>query len=362
MQRFHVDLAVGAYDILFAPGLLRRLGELLRGLNIEGKVALVTSPTVAALYGQLAVASLEGAEYAVRVIEMPDGEEHKNLDTLSSLYDACLDAGIERGDTVVTMGGGVVGDTAGLLAATYMRGLPLVQVPTTLLGQVDASVGGKVAIDHPRAKNLIGAFYQPRLVVADPQVLETLPPEEFRCGLAEVIKAGVIRAPRLFAHLEELGAEPLAPLVAQAIAVKVEVVSADPFEKGLRAILNFGHTIGHGIETVCNYTLRHGDAVSVGMVGATQIAVDMGLCKPDLKRRLSDMLRRFGLPVVVPGANPHAVWAAMAADKKRWRGRLRFVLPRAIGDVIVVDDVPEGVALRAIEQVTGSSPRTTESR
>jgi len=351
MQTFHVNIATGAYDVHFAPGLLGRVGELLRGAGLAGKVALISSPTVAALYGQKVLASLRAAEYAAQAIEMPDGEAQKNLGTVATLYDACLAAGMERGDTVVALGGGVVGDTAGFAAATYMRGLPFVQVPTTLLAQVDASIGGKVAVDHPRAKNLIGAFYHPRLVIADPQALETLPPEEYRCGLAEVVKAAVIGAPRLFAHLEKSGAEPLAAIVAQAIAVKVEVVVADPYERDRRATLNFGHTVGHGVEAVSNYRLRHGDAVSVGMVAATRMAVALGYCPVEIERRLRNLLRRFGLPVTMTGVAPGAVWQAMAADKKRRGGRLRFVLPREIGEVVIADDVPEEVARRAIGDV-----------
>jgi 3-dehydroquinate synthase len=360
MQTFHVAIGPAGYDVFFGPALLGRVGELMLGAGLAGKVALVTSPTVASLYGQKVMDSLRSSGFEVHVLEMPDGEQHKNLGTVNSLYDAMLDLGVERSDTVVALGGGVVGDTAGFVAATYMRGLSLVQVPTTLLAQVDASIGGKVAVDHPRAKNIIGAFHQPKMVISDPHALETLPPEEFRCGLAEVVKAGMIRSPRLFAHLERTGAEPLAAIVAQAIGVKVEVVVADPYEHDLRAVLNFGHTIGHGIEAVSNYALRHGDAVSVGMVAATRIASDMGLCPHSLADRLGRLLRSFGLPVAMPGLSPDAVWQAMAADKKRRDGRLRFVLPRAIGDVVITDQVPDDLAKRVIASVVACAPTAPE--
>lgn len=354
MRVFHVKVAEAEYDIHFGPGLLSRLGGLLRAIGLTGKVALITNPTVAALHAPIAIASLHSEGYYVQTIDMPDGEAEKNLRTVAGLYDACFAAGLERGDVVVALGGGVVGDTAGFVAATYLRGLPFVQVPTTLLAQVDASIGGKVAVDHAHAKNIIGAFYQPRLVVSDPQVLETLPPEEFRCGLAEIVKAGLIRAPRLFAQLEEGGAEPLAAIVAEAIAVKVDVVVADPYERDLRVILNFGHTVGHGIEAASQYRLRHGDAVSVGMIAATKMAIALELCPVEVEQRLSNLLRRFDLPITMPGIAPDTIWQAMWADKKRQQGRLRFVLPRAIGDVVVTDSVPEEIVRRAIAAVAGS--------
>jgi 3-dehydroquinate synthase len=283
---------------------------------------------------------------------MPDGEAYKNLATLGQLYEQLLAAGLDRGSSVIALGGGVIGDTAGFAAATYMRGVALVHIPTTLLAQIDSSIGGKVAVDHAGAKNLAGAFYQPKAVIIDPDLLSTLPPTEFRVGMAEVIKHGIIWSPSLFEYLERHGAEPLADVVRQALQVKVEVVLQDPEERGLRAILNFGHTLGHGIEAATDYQVKHGDAVSVGMVAATRMAIAMGLCPPKVESRLVALLRRFGLPIAID-VDPLAVLRATASDKKKREGRLHFVLPKAIGQVIVIDQVPESIVRRALSQATG---------
>jgi 3-dehydroquinate synthetase len=244
----------------------------------------------------------------------------------------------------------VVGDTAGFAAATFLRGVPLVQVPTTLLAMVDASIGGKVGVDLPQGKNLVGAFKQPVLVVADPSTLETLPQPQFRAGLAEVIKAGIIGAPDLFEHLEREGHEPLVWIIRRAIEVKRDVVQEDPFEAGRRAVLNLGHTFGHALEALSNYTLLHGFAVSIGIVVATRVAVNLGLAAEGLLRRVVEALTRHGLPVHYTGHAPEEVWRAMHTDKKRGGGRLRFVLPRAIGDVIVTADVPQETVIQALRE------------
>ena len=252
---------------------------------------------------------------------------------------------------MLALGGGVIGDMAGFAAATYMRGVPLVQLPTTLLAMVDASVGGKVAVDHPRGKNLIGAFKQPELVVIDPLALATLDEAEMQSGWAEVIKAGVIGSPSLFEHLEEAGDEPSLSVIADAIRVKVTIVEEDPYEKGRRAVLNLGHTFGHALEVLSGFTLRHGEAVSIGMVAAIRTAVALGLCDEMVEERLVALLQRFGLPTRYAGYEPREVWKAMATDKKKRGKKLRFVLPRAIGQVVVTDQTPQAVVLEVLERL-----------
>ena len=351
METLEVRLPDCAYPIWLGEGLLSRAGDLLRGLGLSRTLAVVTNPTVGRLYAAPLEASLRAAGFAVHIIEIPDGEQYKTLATVGSLYERFLAAGLERGSAVVTLGGGVVGDTAGFAAATYMRGVPFVQVPTTLLAQVDSSVGGKVAVDYGRAKNLVGAFHQPHAVLIDTATLRTLPPEHLRCGLAEIVKHGVLGSPDLFAHLEQHGAEPIDRVVRDALMVKIRVVQEDPEERGIRAILNLGHTTGHALEAVTDYRLPHGDAVAVGMVAATHMALALGDCAPEVLPRLVALLRRFGLPTAV-AADPSAVYQAMFADKKKKDGRLRFILPQAIGRVIISDRVPEAVVRQALTEVT----------
>lgn len=351
MTSIRVELPQNSYQVLFGRGTLQRLGEALRETGLGEPVLIITNPTVAALYGPTAERSVSQAGLKCFVCEIPDGEAHKNLATVAQLYEECLTRHLDRGSTVVALGGGVIGDVAGFTAATYMRGIAFVQVPTTLLAQVDASVGGKVAIDHAQRKNVVGAFYQPRLVVADPDLLSTLPSREFRCGVAEVIKSAVIASAELFEHLERHGAEPLDEVIKQALLIKIKVVTEDPLEKGLRMVLNFGHTIGHGLEAASGYQLSHGEAISLGMVAATRIAVHIGWCSTEVERRLVALLRRSGLPVELADIDIAAVLAAMSADKKRHRGRWRFVLPRCLGQVEVTDQIAEGLVVEALQQL-----------
>jgi len=314
-------------------------------------VAVVTNPTVGDLYASTVVASLREAGFEPFICQAPDGEAYKTLDTVRSLYDQFVAGGLDRYGAVLALGGGVIGDMAGFAAATYVRGVPLVQLPTTLLAMVDASVGGKVAVDHPRGKNLIGAFKQPELVVIDPLALATLDEAEMRSGWAEVIKAGMIGSPSLFEQLEEREDEPSLPVIAEAIRVKVAIVEEDPYEKGRRAVLNLGHTFGHALELLSGFTLRHGEAVSVGLVAATRTAVALGLCDETIEERLAALLQRFGLPTRYQGYEPREIWEAMATDKKRRGKKLRFVLPQALGQVMVTDQVPKPVVLEVLERL-----------
>jgi 3-dehydroquinate synthase len=282
---------------------------------------------------------------------VPDGEASKTLGTVRGLYDSFVDAGLDRHGAVSALGGGVVGDMAGFAAATYLRGVPFVQLPTSLLAMVDSSVGGKVAVDHPRGKNLIGAFKQPRLVIADLETLDTLPEAELGNGLAETVKAGLLGDAALFLQIEERGPAPLSWIIGRALRVKVGVVEDDPYEQGQRAILNLGHTFGHALELLSNYTLSHGGAVSVGLVAAARLSVRLGFCEPDVAPRVEGVLARLGLPTTYRGYTPTQIWQAMATDKKRRDGSLRFILFRAIGDVFVTDQVSQSDVLAVLESL-----------
>jgi 3-dehydroquinate synthase len=264
---------------------------------------------------------------------------------------------------VLSLGGGVTGDVAGFAAATFMRGVRFVQAPTTLLAMVDASVGGKTGVDLPQGKNLAGAFKQPALVVVDPSTLATLPAEETRSGMAEVIKHGVIGDPTLFAELEASAAQsPISDLqppistsqLARALRVKIDVVEQDPFEQGRRAVLNLGHTVGHALERLSRFTLRHGEAVAIGMIAASRIAADLGRASPTLPDRVATVLSAWGLPIRCPPFGADAIWEAMAHDKKRRGRHLRWVLPHAIGQVEIVEDVPRDIVMTVLGDMGAS--------
>jgi 3-dehydroquinate synthase len=289
------------------------------------------------------------AGFQAAVCLVPDGEVHKTLETVQALYDFFIEAGLDRQGAVLALGGGVVGDMAGFAAATYLRGVPLVQFPTSLLAMVDSSVGGKVAVDHPRGKNLIGAFKQPELVIADSEVLSTLPARELAAGLAETVKAGLIGDPALFRQIEQYGPAPKSWLVERAVRVKVSVLQEDPYERGRRAVLNLGHTFGHALELLSEYALPHGEAVSIGLAAATRLSARMGLCDAALIPRLEAVLLELGLPVRYRGPSPDTVWAAMGTDKKRRGQTLHFVLIRDIGDVLVTDQAQREDVLAVLE-------------
>ena len=340
------------YPVHLHPGGLGAIGGLLAARGVGPAVVVVSDENVWPLYGERVWRGLEGARLAAHRVVLPAGEEYKTLATLSTLYDAFAEAGLDRSGAVVALGGGVVTDTAGLAAATFLRGVPLVGAPTSLLAMVDAAVGGKVAVDHPRGKNLIGAFVEPLLVMLDPDALATLPEVERLAGLAEVLKAGIIADPALFAALEAGAGEPdWRWLVERALRVKIEVVEEDPYERGRRAVLNLGHTFAHAFEHLAGYRLHHGLAVAVGVATAAHLAEARGLLPGEARRRILSALERCGLPSTYDAAPPEAVYEAMGSDKKRRGGRLRFVLPRAIGDVAVVDDVSREEVLVALRRV-----------
>jgi 3-dehydroquinate synthase len=340
------------YEVLIEPGALLGVDTLGRK-----RCCIVTDENVAPLHlGKLRDGLPQDID-DIRVI-IPSGEDRKNLQTVSKVYDQILEAKIDRNTPIIALGGGVVGDLAGFVAATILRGVPFVQVPTTLLAMVDASVGGKTGIDHAVGKNLIGAFHQPRAVLIDPEVLKTLPKRELYGGLAECIKHDVIRDADGFARLESsidralaLDMEYLTELIAHNVGIKAKVVEADPFERGERAHLNFGHTFGHAIEAASNYRYSHGESVALGMVAASFAAVKLGMLNESDRRRIVDLIRRAELPTGKMELPIDRVVGIMGYDKKVEAGKMRFVLPDRIGHVIIRDDVPAAVVREAVESL-----------
>lgn len=348
MARVSVDLPHHRYEVVIEPGALEALGEHVRAVVPHADCALLGDRAVFELHGRPARASLEAAGYRVIERSVVLGEAQKTLATAQRFYDVLLDDRLERRAPVIALGGGVAGDTVGFVAATYLRGVPFVQCPTTLLAMVDSSVGGKTGVNVPQGKNLVGAFHQPSVVVADPLVLRTLPDRELRCGLAECIKHAVIRDPGLLEFIERHApallardADLLAELVRRNVEIKAQVVALDERETGVRAHLNFGHTFGHALEVTSGYgVLLHGEAVGLGMIAAVRAAAHMGLCDAALGERLTAVLKAVGLPVRAPIAGDAELDAAMRLDKKVRDARIRFVLPSGLGRVEIRDDVP----------------------
>ncbi|HHL39776.1 MAG TPA: 3-dehydroquinate synthase [Deltaproteobacteria bacterium] len=347
MRSITVELGGRSYPIMIEDGILEQVGPAMARLGLAGRCTVVTNPTVGGLYAETVLRSMREGGLEPLVVEIPDGEEYKTLDVAATVYDRMIEARMERTSPVVALGGGVVGDLAGFVAATYLRGVPYVQVPTTLLAQVDSSVGGKTAVNHRLGKNLIGAFHQPAAVFIDPAALATLPRRDFRAGLAEVVKYGVIEDARFFEFLETntdaiLGAAPeLESAIARSCEIKARIVSCDETEQGLRAVLNLGHTFGHAIETLAGYgEVRHGEAVAVGMVMAAALSVRLGLCDDGVAGRIRRLVGGLGLPVERPPLPAGSILDAMRVDKKVKAGRIRFVLVEDIGRVVIreVDD------------------------
>lgn len=348
LQTLQIQTGQEEYPIYVGQGILTYLGGLLTasGIPRESRIAVVSNPTVAALYREPVLQSLRQVGFQPCSCTIPDGEAYKTLDNVARLYDQFLEMGLDRSGTVLALGGGVTGDMAGFAAATFMRGVRFIQVPTTLLAMVDASIGGKTGVDLPQGKNLVGAFKQPELVFVDTGVLATLPVEEIRSGMAEVIKHGILDDNGLFDMLQsgQLSPEGLSPqIVAQAIEVKAKVVSQDPLEQGLRITLNLGHTVGHALESLSNYQLRHGEGVAIGLVAATRIAVALGYAEIELVQQIVTTLEAWGLPTQCPPFSAEEIMAAMAHDKKHQGKHLRWVLPCDIGEVKVTNDVPRDV-------------------
>ena len=309
------------------------------------RVAVITNDTVAPLYGHALAERLPRAF----LVSVPDGEQHKTLATVQTLYDALLAGGMDRAGVVIALGGGVVGDMAGFAAATFMRGVALIQTPTTLLAMVDASIGGKVGVDLPQGKNLVGAFKDPLAVFADTDTLATLPPVEFRCGLAEVVKSALVGDVTLWEHLRTRGAEPVATLIARAADVKRRVVEEDRLERGVRAYLNLGHTFAHALEQRSRYAWKHGEAVAVGLVAAARLSERLGLCKTGLAAQVEALLGALGLPTRYRRFDPAELWDAMRHDKKWQGGAARFVLLEGVARPVIVPDAPRADVLAVLE-------------
>ncbi|WNZ24653.1 3-dehydroquinate synthase [Leptolyngbya sp. NK1-12] len=362
-SKITVALPEQSYDILIASGGLAQLGHWMQPLNLGQKVLLISNPMIFRRYGEQALTALTSAGFEVAHCLLPAGERYKTLASVQKIYDAAIAHRLERSSTIVALGGGVIGDMAGFAAATWLRGIRFVQVPTSLLAMVDAAIGGKTGVNHPQGKNLIGAFHQPKLVLIDPQALATLPPREFRAGMAEVIKYGVIIDAELFSQLEAAKRldqqryipEPLLQeILTRSCQAKADVVGNDEKEAGRRAILNYGHTIGHAIESLTGYrVVNHGEAVAIGMVAAGQIAVELGLWEQDAANRQKQLIQTAGLPTKLPATNPaidiDEIVAALQTDKKVTAGKVRFILPTRIGDVTIRDDV-ENDLIRSVLQ------------
>lgn len=359
MLQIEVGLKERAYPICIGEGLLREVGMDLKNMAIGNRYFIVADCKVAALYGKQLLTSLDDAGISAKLITFPAGEAHKNLSTITELASQLALLGVDRKDALIALGGGVTGDITGFLAAIYMRGIPFVQIPTSLLAQVDSSVGGKTGVDLPEGKNLVGCFYQPRFVSIDTQVLTTLPRSELLNGIAEIIKYGVIYDRKFFHELMDkrqaildLDLKVLAPIIKRCCEVKAEVVAADEKEADLRRILNFGHTIGHAVEAASDFVIAHGHGVAIGMVAAAEIAVEKGIFSREEAGTLRQLLLDFGLPVSIPGDLDHAaIRGYMAADKKSVGGKTFFVLPEIIGKVIITDDVQDGIVDKVIARL-----------
>lgn len=355
VRKVTVNLAGSKYDVLIDPALLARAGTELRRLTDSAKIGIITDSHVGEIHLQALEDSLRASGFETISATLPAGERHKNLPMLLPVYDQMLSARIERKTPIIALGGGVVGDMAGFLAATILRGVPFIQMPTTLLAMVDASIGGKTGVDHPVGKNLIGAFHQPIAVLIDPKTLATLPSTEMQSGLAECIKHDLIRDGQAFEQLEpkidralKMDLETLADLIAHNVAIKARVVEADPFEKGERAHLNFGHTFGHAIESVSNYSYSHGQSIALGMCAAAFVSQKLGFIGENDRGRILSTIRKAALPTAGLKLDADKVYEAMAFDKKVKNGRIRLVLLEKIGKAIVKDDAGEAVIREAI--------------
>ena len=359
MPNITVDLPQDNYQIAIATDSLKKLGSRMAQLNIAKKVLVISNPEIFGHYGETCLSSLRDAGFETYSHLIPAGESYKHLQSIQQIYDVAQANHLERASTFVALGGGVIGDMTGFSAATWLRGINFVQVPTSLLAIVDASIGGKTGVNHPQGKNLIGAFYQPKLVAIDLNLLKTLPLKEFRAGMAEVIKYGVIWDEDLFTKLEHHGKLDslenvdetlLETIVTRSCQAKAEVVGQDEKEAGIRAILNYGHTIGHAVESLTHYQqFVHGEAVGIGMVAAGKIAVEMGLWTQAEADRQDALIAQAGLPTDIPSKLAIAdILETIKSDKKVKAGKVRFILPTAIGKVIISDRVTPEIVTKAL--------------
>ena len=362
-RRITVGLSRNPYDVVIGQGSLASIGVALQEAGIQAgrKILVVSNADVAAPYGERCLSSLQRHGFDADLLVIEAGEEQKTLATVAKIHDAAFERKLERSSLLLALGGGVVGDMTGFAAATWLRGIGVIQVPTTLLAMVDAAIGGKTGVNHPGGKNLIGAFHQPRLVLVDPDTLATLPLREFRAGMAEVIKYGVLGDAGLFELLENCK-EPdraeglknglLETILERSAAAKARIVAEDEKEAGLRAVLNYGHTFGHVVETLCGYgTWLHGEAVAIGMVAVGELAAQRGSWSREDAERQRRLIERTMLPSTWPTLDPEAVLATLQGDKKVRDGRVRFVLPTSIGSVDIHDDVTQEDILRCLSSL-----------
>lgn len=357
------------YEICIEKGILNNLGEHLSKAIENKRVIIITNPLVNSLYGAKLLSALKKDGFNSDLIEVPDGEKYKSLSTAKYLYDELLKRKANRTTTLIALGGGVIGDLTGFVAATYMRGLPLVHIPTTLLAQVDSSIGGKVAVDHPLAKNIIGSFYQPKAVYTDPEVLQTLSDKDIKNGIIEAIKIAVIKSPVFFKWLEKnidqllkKDNDLLCEVVSEAATLKVDIVLRDPWEIGLRKILNFGHSIGHVLEVEAGYQdLNHGEAVALGMLIETKIARNRGMCSEEFVEKIKRILsfppsslsfprKRESIFKLIKNLDYSQLWETLALDKKNSQGKVIFILPEAMGKVSLIKDITKKETIEALEE------------
>lgn len=360
MEEVKVNLPAGGYTIHIGPKALEQAGLFLSRLGLSDRALIVTDANVGPLYGKRVAASLSHAGITAEIITVAPGEASKSLATAGELYSAAIAARVDRRSPIIALGGGVVGDLAGFVAATYQRGVPFIQLPTTLLAQVDSSVGGKVAVNHPQGKNLIGAFYQPSLVVADTETLATLPVRELTAGLAEVVKYGVIADAEFFTFLSSRRGDALAgdnlvlsEIVRRSCIIKAQVVEQDERDTGLRMILNFGHTVGHAIEAAGGFArYNHGEAVAIGMHAAAILSRRLGLCDGATVDSIARLLRELKLPVTAAGYRPDELLTYLSRDKKSLGGKLNWVLVNKLGQVVIKSDVPESEVRSVLADIT----------
>lgn len=361
MRTVNVNLSKNSYSIFIGKGNLDNLGETMKRFNFGRRALLITNDVVNPIYGEMVKQVVENAGFSVHAVVVPDGEEFKSLTTVNKIYNYAIDQRLDRYTPVIALGGGVIGDLAGLFAATYLRGVPYVQVPTTLLAQVDSSVGGKVAVNHPKGKNLIGSFYQPKFVLSDISTLSSLPERELVAGMAEVIKYAVIFNTELLAYLEEnvvdclaMSGPKLSHVIDLCCTLKARMVEKDEREEGERVLLNFGHTTAHAIEVVTAYhRYRHGEAVAIGMVTISKVAAKMGMLPWSDAERIERLIASAGLPCRVdPDIDLDAVMAAFTRDKKVRNGKLNLIIPTSIGHMIASDAVPVELIRETLAEIS----------
>ena len=355
VERIIVALGDRSYPIYIGDGMLGKLPEIISANGVSGRLMVISNELVARLHAAKFTDSLRAAGFQPELIVIPDGEPYKSLATAGNLYERLAQLHAERGTPIVALGGGVIGDLAGFVAATYQRGVPFIQIPTTLLAQADSSIGGKVAVNVGQLKNMAGAFYQPKMVVSDTGVLKTLPLAELQNGLAEVIKCAIIRDIRLFDYLEKNTSsllsgetEALTYVVSHSAEVKARIVEQDEVDANLRQILNFGHTLGHAVEYATDFGVKHGTAVALGMAAASRIANRLGLLNETDLKRIIGVIAAAGLPVSMPEKRPEALMQGMLHDKKIADGKLKFILPTGIGSITIRDDIDPKLAVEAL--------------